>query len=339
MSLETILNNLPDFKSGTIIDAIVKAHSVVNKPIYKNPICSISGGSDSDIMLDIIHRVDEQKKVKYVWFDTGLEYKATKEHLKYLEDRYGIEIHRERAEIPIPLCTKKYGQPFINKFVSESIASLQRNNFTWTDEPYEDLIKKYPNCKGYITWWCSKYKVGDGFSSSMFNIAHNKWLKEFLIKNPPQFKIDSKCCKYAKKAVNKRIIKTYDCDLMISGVRKAEGGVRAKTFRTCYTSGSDKADTYRPVFWFHNEDKRTYKSAFNIRYSDCYEVWGFTRTGCVGCPYDIHCIEHNKIIEKYEPNMYNAVNNIFKESYEYTRQYKQFVREMNDKQKGRKRLF
>lgn len=98
MSLQSVLDTLPEFKSGTIIDAIVKAYSVVNKPFYNNVICSISGGSDSDIMLDIIYRVDEQKKVTYVWFDTGLEYKATKEHLKYLEDRYGIEIRREREQ-------------------------------------------------------------------------------------------------------------------------------------------------------------------------------------------------------------------------------------------------
>lgn len=80
----------------TVFDSFVKANSVINDPKYKTIICSISGGSDSDIILDICKKVDVQKKIIYVWFDTGLEYKATKEHLKYLEKKYNIEIHRER---------------------------------------------------------------------------------------------------------------------------------------------------------------------------------------------------------------------------------------------------
>ena len=94
MSLEQIFNKLPKIQNTIIIDAISKAYSVINKPIYNNIICSVSGGSDSDIMLDIIHLVDEQRKVKYVLFDTGIEYLAKKKHLKYLENKYGIIIER-----------------------------------------------------------------------------------------------------------------------------------------------------------------------------------------------------------------------------------------------------
>ena len=34
-------------------------------------------------------------------------------------------------------------------------------------------------------------------------------------------------------------------------------------------------------------------------------------------------------MKKYEPKLYKAVNNIFKDSYEYTRKYREFCREMN----------
>lgn len=66
-----------------IFDAFTKADSVINSPKYSNIMCSISGGADSDVMLDMIHRVDVDDKVRYVWFNTGLEYQATKDHLKY----------------------------------------------------------------------------------------------------------------------------------------------------------------------------------------------------------------------------------------------------------------
>ena len=52
---------------------------------------------------------------------------------------------------------------------------------------------------------------------------------------------------------------------------------------------------------------------------------------CSGCPYGRDFEEELKIIEKYEPKLYKAVNNIFKDSYEYTRKYREFYREMNKK--------
>ena len=82
-------------RNETIRDNIVIAWNKINSPAYKNIACSISGGSDSDVMLDIIYNCDKDKKVHYIWFDTGLEYGATKKHLLYLENKYGIKIERE----------------------------------------------------------------------------------------------------------------------------------------------------------------------------------------------------------------------------------------------------
>ena len=42
----------------TIFDAFVKANQVINNSDYKKVFCSISGGSDSDIMLDILTKID-----------------------------------------------------------------------------------------------------------------------------------------------------------------------------------------------------------------------------------------------------------------------------------------
>ena len=55
--------------------------------------CSVSGGADSDILIDMCERVIPHF-VNYVFFDTGIEYQATKEHLNYLEYKYGIHINR-----------------------------------------------------------------------------------------------------------------------------------------------------------------------------------------------------------------------------------------------------
>ena len=89
-----------DTQNFAIIDGYAKAVSVLSRS--HTPLCSISGGSDSDIVLDVIQNVDEKKKVHYFWIDTGLEYRATKEHLDYLEKKYDITIERIKACKPIP---------------------------------------------------------------------------------------------------------------------------------------------------------------------------------------------------------------------------------------------
>lgn len=242
----------------TIVDSFVKANSVINSPLYETILCSISGGSDSDVMLDLISRVDLNKKVKYVWFNTGLEYQATKDHLDYLEKKYNIEILRERAIKPIPLTCREYGQPFLSKMVSDQIGRLQKYGFTFEDLPYNELAPLYPKCTSAIRWWCNCRDTKD-FGYSMFNINYNKYLKEFLIAHPPKFKISNKCCKYAKKDVSKQLIKRYKADLMIIGVRKSEGGVRSKAYKNCYSLNDDEADNYRPIFWYNDGTKKIMK--------------------------------------------------------------------------------
>ena len=150
-SIEELLENCP--KNQIIGDNLIRAWAIINKEKYERILCSISGGSDSDVMLDIVWRCDKDNKVDYVWFDTGLEYQATKEHLKYLEEKYDIEIIRCKAIKPIPLSCNQNGQPFISKHVSEMIQRLQRYNFSWEDKTFEELYNEYPKCKSALMWW------------------------------------------------------------------------------------------------------------------------------------------------------------------------------------------
>lgn len=47
-------------------------------------------------MLDIISKSGHIDKCSFLFVNTGLEYKATIDHLDYLEDRYRIHIDRVR---------------------------------------------------------------------------------------------------------------------------------------------------------------------------------------------------------------------------------------------------
>lgn len=313
------LDTLPD--NLEVFDSFIKADSKLCGYPADKIMVSISGGADSDIVLDLVSRI--AKDVRYVFFDTGLEYQATKDHLAFLEDKYGVKIDIEKAIIPIPLSCRKYGQPFISKQVSEWISRLQHHNFQWEDEPFEVLYKRYPKCKAALKWWCNEWTEG-----SKFNIAYNKLLKEFMVANPPTFKISNKCCKFAKKDVAKKYKKDAGILLSCTGLRKAEGGARSN-IPNCFTpnAGDTGVDEFRPIFWYKDESKQVYESHFDVTHSRCYSEYGLKRTGCAGCPFGRDFEFELKVIEKHEPKLFNAVNKIFGDSYEYTRKYKEFVKQ------------
>lgn len=323
--LDELLEHCPVNK--IIGDNLIRAWSKINSPKYKKIVCSISGGSDSDVMLDIVWRCDKDSKVEYVWFDTGLEYQATKDHLKYLENKYGIEITPYRAIKSIPTSGKEFGQPFISKFVSDQISRLQRHNFKWEDKSFDELSKEYPNIVSSVKWWCNEYKP----PTSTYNIRRNKWLREFMVENPPTFKISSVCCKYAKKDVAHKLLKENDYDLQIVGVRKAEGGVRSIAYKSCFDENGSGYDNYRPLFWYKDSDKKEYEEHYEIVHSKCYTEYGFKRTGCACCPFGREYEDELKAVNIFEPKLFKAVNNIFGDSYEYTRAYRSFCEEMDEK--------
>lgn len=297
-------------------DALLKTNLKVSQ--YSKIHCSISGGSDSDIMLDICVKCDPEKKIQYVFFDTGIEYEATKKHLDYLEEKYGITIARVKAKIPVPFACRKHGVPFLSKKISDNIDRLQRHNFQWEDGTLDELLLKYPRCKSALRWWCNEWG-----EKSSFNIRNHKYLKEFLMANPPDFRISAECCKHAKKDTAKHFNKEFEPDAVFIGIRRSENGARSTAYKNCFTPGTDH-DNYRPIFWLTDEDKVVYEKCFDVTHSDCYKVYGLTRTGCAGCPFGSNFENELKIIEEYEPKLYKAINNIFGKSYDYMRRYREF---------------
>lgn len=326
MNDEKLLKFVEKSPDAWIQDAIFKANTHYKQS--KKIACLISGGADSDIMFHLLYTLDDEKKVTYAWVNTGLEFEATKRHLKDLEEKYGVEIIQLKTKMPIPLAVRKHGVPFLSKYVSDMIQRLQKHNFQWEDEPFDVLYAKYPKCKGALRWWCN-----DWGEDSRFSISRNSYLKEFMMQNPPDFKISPKCCDYAKKSPANDFVRDGGFDLRCIGVRKSEGGLRATSYQSCFTPSDCESEAqYRPLFWFDNNSKEIYKQSHNVRYSDCYEVWGLDRTGCAACPFGKNFEFELECVEKYEPKLYTAVWKIFGKSYEYTRKYREFQQEMRKTQ-------
>lgn len=311
--------------NGPIVDMSMKCEAVLST--HDAALVSVSGGADSDVMVDLCERVRPRvdARIDYVWYDTGMEYKATKDHIRYIEDRYGIEVMRVRASKTIPACVREYGQPFVSKMVSRHLGTLQRHGFRWDDLPLPILQLRYPRCpESTLKWWTNKYQTMTGAMSS-YCIGRNRLLKEFVMENPPWFPISAKCCDKAKKETKRHVLKGGGWDVELVGVRRSEGGVRAlhgKCFLSNATLGV--VDQYRPLFWLSDSDRMAYDSMFSIRHSDCYERWGFKRTGCVGCPFNMQVFDDLEKVHEFEPNMCKAAHNVFADAYEYAHMFAEF---------------
>lgn len=305
----------------TIYDGITKADSVLNSGKYTNGLVSVSGGSDSDCVVDIVtHLHYSNAQMQYIFIDSGMEYAATKAHLTYLEYRYGISIERLRAVEPVPLAVKRRGYPFLSKHVSEMIGRLQEHHFRWEDAPFEVLLARYPECCSALKWWCNAHGKG-----SRYNIDRNKYLKEFLMAEHPPFRISAGCCEGAKKEASHIYISSNRIDLLIRGDRKAEGGARAKGM--CLTQDGNFA-VYRPLHWWKQADKTWYEKNFSVTHSCCYgkDGYGLRRTGCVGCPMSLNWQKELEAAYLYEPKMHKLCMAVFGNVYEYLSRYDMFRR-------------
>lgn len=320
IDIEKLMLEAPD--NFIIKDALLRCVEIIDG--HNKIMCAVSGGADSDVMIDMIIRCGGKEKTTFVFFDTGLEYEATKEHLDYLECRYGIKIIRQKAKKSIPESCRRYGVPFWSKFVSDMMYRLQYNNFQWEDEPFEVLIKKYPTCQTALRWWCD---VKNG-NTTQYVISRSPFLKEYIVQNPPDFKISDKCCNYSKKLPSHEFEKQGEFDLVCLGIRKSEGGVRTNIFKNCFTDSTNGADSFRPVFWLKDVDKECYCSHYDIKHSRCYQEYGLQRTGCFGCPFGKRFEQELDVISEFEPRLIKAANAIFGKSYEYTRGYLKFREEM-----------
>ena len=142
MELFEIIKNAPE-NSQLITDSIVITHAKLKQ--YDKILCSVSGGSDSDILVDLCQKFDDADKITYAFFDTGIEFRATKEHIAFLEQKYNIHIEHIKAVKPIPICCKTYGQPFAGQKVSEKREAFQKSTGDYFDK---DIDKSRYTNKG-----------------------------------------------------------------------------------------------------------------------------------------------------------------------------------------------
>lgn len=317
---------------------------------HPNAICSYSGGADSDIMLDLIERTRKLHNlppVKYAFFNTGLEMQATKDHVKEVAERYGVKIETYRPKVNIIMATRRYGVPFVSKIMSAGLSQWQKKGvpLSIADEYNEaedkeakrqELRARYPKCESVINFLCCCNSKGEPRPNIQLVINSSKYMLDFIRDNPPEFQISADCCTYCKKNLAHKVQKGYE--MIITGERRDEGGMRSVPRKDntalCFTEMSSGQFRLRPLYYVSDSDKQWYKDYYGIRYSDAYEVYGLTRTGCCGCAISYKAVEDLEMIRPYEPNLVKAAWAIFGKSYEYRRQYNEYKRKRMEAEKA-----
>ena len=308
---------------------------------HPKAICSYSGGADSDIMIDLIENarkiVPSLPEVKYVFFNTGLEMKATKDHVRATAEKYGVEIIEARPKVNIVQAVRKYGVPFVSKIMSSGLSEWQKKGIPLSiadeyDQAQDkhakrrELSERYPKCESLINFLCCCNREGDPRPNIQLVINSSKYMRDFIAEYPPDFQISAKCCDYCKKQVAHNIQK--DFEMIITGERRDEGGMRSVPRKDntalCFTETANGQYRLRPLYYVSDKDKAWYKEAYGVRYSDAYEVYGLKRTGCCGCPISYKAVDDLEKIRPYEPNVVKAAWNIFGRSYEYRRLYNEY---------------
>lgn len=329
-----------DFDAPAKFQAI---ESIIAKRLKQHPnaICSYSGGSDSDILIDLIERVRSifhtLGPVEYAFFNTGLEMKATKDHVREVAGKYGVDIAEYRPKTNIVLATRKCGVPFVSKIMSAGLEGWQKKGvpLTVADE-YEraedkaakrqELRERYPKCESTLNFLCCCNSAGEPRPNIQLVINSSKYMRDFIAEYPPDFQISAKCCDYCKKQLAHQVQKGFD--MIITGERRDEGGMRSVPRKDntsmCFTETSSGQYRLRPLYYVSDADKAWYKEYYGIRYSDAYEVYGLTRTGCCGCPISYKAIDDLEKIRPFEPNVVKAAWAIFGKSYEYRRKYNEY---------------
>ena len=340
-----------DFDAPAKFQAI---QSIVAKHLKQHPnaICSYSGGADSDILIDVIERARNifgLPPVKYVFFNTGLEMKATKDHVKATAEKYGVEIETVRPKTNIVMASRKYGIPFVSKIMSAGLSEWQKKGVPLrVAQEYEqaedkeakrqELRERYPKCESVLNFLCCCNSKGEPRPNIQLVINSSKYMRDFIGEYPPDFKISADCCTYCKKNVAHQIQKGYD--MVITGERRDEGGMRSVPRKDntslCFTETSSGQYRLRPLYYVSDADKAWYKEYYGLRYSDAYEVYGLTRTGCCGCPISYKAIADLELIRPYEPNLVKAAWNIFGKSYEYRQKYNAYKAERMARERAEK---
>lgn len=274
-------------------DRIMKIQSVVRKYGEENFYISFSGGKDSTVLSALVDMALPDNKIPRVYANTGIELNMIRDFVIELT-KTDNRIQIIKPSIPIKQMLETEGYPFKSKRHVQmwSIWNNNHNNLS--------VIK-------YI----------DG----LYNFSSNKCPKKLKYQFSDDFsiKLSDKCCFRLKEEPLKKWQEENNKPYGILGLMREEGGRRAKA--QCLAFRGKKLKNFQPLAVCTKDWEDWFIKTYNIKICDIYKPpYNFTRTGCKGCPFNIHIQRDLETLKKYFPEEYKQCEIIWKPVYdEYRR--------------------
>lgn len=268
---------------------------------------SFSGGKDSTVLLALIKLCEDvytipPNAIPAVFSNTGIELGVTVDFVKWVKENWYSNVQIIRPERSFDYCLKKYGKPVKSKLRSEF---LQRwHTGKRTRSVYMNMV--------------------EGVTNKGKNAARTRLADKDIHMLSDDFKIlpSPMCCKVLKKKPFLKYARENDIKGYAYGIRMTEGGARElntvvkqeKDLKIC-TSISGGVIKKAPIIDWTDEDLEEFIERYNVPLSDAYTKYGFSRTGCMLCPYSQNLENDLQYLYEHEPNRYKAAMHWLKDVY------------------------
>ena len=276
-----------------LMDRVQKIKQIINQYGEENFYLSFSGGKDSTVLSALVDLALPNNQIPRVFADTGIDLNIVRDFVFDMaksDDRFVIL----KPSVPIKTMLENDGYPFKSKKHAKKLGTYQRNGWTKTTQNY-----LYPSdeCKTFACPKILRYQFSEDF----------------------KLKVDYKCCVNLKENPLREWAKENHKPIAIVGIMKSEGGSRLKG--KCLAFNNKKLKAFQPLIPVTKEWENWFISEYNIQICDIYyPPYNFERTGCKGCPFNIHLQKELDVLEKYFPNEKKQCEIIWKPVYdEYRR--------------------
>ena len=242
--------------------------------LENNAYISFSGGKDSTVLSRLIDEALPNNNIPRVYLNTGIEYKSIVQFVEREREKdKRITIVMSKQNIRTML--EEVGYPFKSKEHSQKVNCYQNSGMTKTVINY----------------------LGQGTKTDF--LCPEKLKYNFT----PDFKIrvSDKCCRKLKKEVADKWAEENKRPIKITGMRKAEGGLRT-SHNACTIFDEGNLLKFHPlqpleesfIDWFIAERKIELCELY-------YPPFNFKRTGCKGCPFSLDLQNQLYIMAVYFP--------------------------------------
>ena len=306
--------------------------------LEQNAYISFSGGKDSTILHYLVDMAIPNNKIPRLFINTGVEYQEIRKFVEGLaKDDQRITIINSGINLKTML--NKYGYPFKSKQHSHNW-SIYNNN--------KDVCKKYINIfleqpekkedyefvhnipKGAKT--IIKYVFGirererESCTSSL--IVPNK-LKYQFMPNYDGIKMSDMCCNKLKKEPALKWEKENNRNIVLTGMRAEEGGMRNQNGCTIFEG--KKLKKFHPLKVVSEEFEDKFVEEFNIKLCKLYyPPFNFKRTGCKGCPFALDLQVQLDVMKKLLLHEYKQCEILWKPAYQEYRKSGYRLKKLED---------